>query len=564
MSHIKIFKFRYLILILGLVTVTFFAYFKVINGFFQQDEWLGFARLIIHQEDQGWEIFKFIFLPYSAHYTPLSLLSIFLLFSVFHLNYQIYAVISIFLHFINAILVFYFAKILFKNYKYAILASFLFIVMSAGFQATAWPVTDIATHGAAIFGLLSLIFSLMYIEKKRISYIWLTFGFFIISLLFKEVTIALIILIPLAFYLFSRKRLIKNRGFILIFIFVGLIYVFFRGILLLAFQDKSLSTIMGFTQQFSNTLYNLITFPAKTFSQTIFPQELLLKASNYIAYRLPESLTGEKFSNVYSLFVEQKVLELLSLLIFLFFGGIVVYLWKRYSNNKFGKILGFGFMFVLFNSLIFAFSPERSGIINIIDSRNLYFLSIGIILIIIVLLDKICKSNINMIFVLLLPIFMINLYCLNYEITNLVDMGITRKNLLNQIKKQYPKLPQKVIFYTESDHSYYGLPSNEKILPFQSGLGQTLLVWYERNEKFPKEFYSTRFLWKIDEEGYYENSTRGFGYFRNYNSLRENMIKYHMPIKSVIAFSWQSKTLTLTNITNRIQEQLNRELKYEN
>ncbi len=547
-----------------LLVLVIFVYFPIYQGFFQQDEWLGFARLITYQDYHRWEIFKVIFIPYSAHYTPLSLLNMFLLFSVFHLNYQSYAITSILLHFINSILVFYLVKILFKNYMYGLLAALLFIIMAAGFQTTAWPVADIATHGATIFGLLTLIFSLMYIEKNKNIYLELAICSLIISLLFKEITIALIVLIPLFFYFFSNKKFVKTRRVMLAFIFTGLVYAGTRVAFLLTFRGNSLVATSGYTQQFSTALYNLITFPAKAFSQTIFPQGLLLKISRYLANQMPDKLTGEKFTSTYNLFVEQKVLEGLSLIIFLVFGGVILYFWKSYSTKKFGKILGFSFLFVLLNSLIFVFSPERSGVVNIIDSRNLYFLSIGTILIILALLNKVCKNNITKIIFILLPVFMINLSWLNYEVSNLVNNGIVRKNILYQIKNYYPKLPQKVIFYTKSDYAYYGLSSNETILPFQSGLGQTLLVWYEESEKFPKEFYSTRFLWDIKEQGYYENNTRGFGYFRDYSLLKENMIKYHLPIESVIAFSWQSKTSTLTNITEKIQKQLNTELKYKN
>ena len=64
-----------------------------------------------------------------------------------------------------------------------------------------------------------------------------------------------------------------------------------------------------------------------------------------------------------------------------------------------------------------------------------------------------------------------------------------RHNILNQISEDNLKLTDKQVFYTESDTSYYGLPDETKILPFQSGFGQTLLVWFEKSERFPNDFF---------------------------------------------------------------------------
>jgi hypothetical protein len=131
-----------------------------------------------------------------------------------------------------------------------------------------------------------------------------------------------------------------------------------------------------------------------------------------------------------------------------------------------------------------------------------------------------------------------------------------RSEILTTIKKTYPNLLPKAVFYTESNSSYYGLPEKDKIMPFQSGFGQTLLAWYYKDEMFPKEFFNDRFLWEIKDQGYREFSNRGFGYYRDIDLLKSTVLEYKIPKESIYAFSWDSKHRILRNISDRIRQEI--------
>src|SRR3990167_2759902 len=98
-----------------LILLVLAGYSLVPFGFFQQDEWLGFARHILLSDMEARELLGNIFTPYSAHYVPLTFLSINLLFFLFNLNYLGYAIVSIGFHIITVMLVFYLTKLLLKN-----------------------------------------------------------------------------------------------------------------------------------------------------------------------------------------------------------------------------------------------------------------------------------------------------------------------------------------------------------------------------------------------------------------------------------------------------------------
>ena len=149
-----------------------------------------------------------------------------------------------------------------------------------------------------------------------------------------------------------------------------------------------------------------------------------------------------------------------------------------------------------------------------------------------------------------------NIMATKIELGKISEIGKYRHNILNQISEDNLKLTDKQVFYTESDTSYYGLPDETKILPFQSGFGQTLLVWFEKSERFPNDFFRDHYLWPIDSQGYKEVDNRGFGYFRDFNLLKSKITEYNLSESSVIAYSWDSKTNKLTNISDIIRLKL--------
>ena len=130
------------------------------------------------------------------------------------------------------------------------------------------------------------------------------------------------------------------------------------------------------------------------------------------------------------------------------------------------------------------------------------------------------------------------------------------KGFLTTIEEAYPKFPQKVIFFTQSDSSYYGLPKEEKVLPIQSGFGRMLLVWYQDKEKFSGCLYENLFLHGLLSQGYKQCDVRGFGYFRDYDKLAEAVRQNQIQPENIIAYSWNGKTQKFTSITEQIRRKL--------
>lgn len=527
-------------------------YSKITMGFFQQDEWLSFARHFILREEGILALLKDAFLPSVGHYQPLNTLTIHSLFSVFGLNYIGYVFTSITLHLINLTIIFLLAKKIFKGLLLPVIVIILFGISASIYQATSWVLADIGVHFATIFSLLCLLFFFEFLSNKKTIHFYLSLVFLIISLAYKEIALGLFLLLPITYFLFGN---IKKKKYPIITIGIGAFYLLFRVAIIFLPQSYTRDILATQSQSIQDILYNFLTFPSKAITQLIIPSNVLLDFSYFIGSVLPTEWTGYKYTTIYDKFVEGVVLEFIIILFSIFIILTSVYFWSKEQNHLIKNIIILSLILIILNSPIFALAPEKSGVISLIDSRNLYFLSIGSSFLLGSILGSSILGRFSKVGIFILLI-MLNSYWLNFQINKVAENGLLRKSVLKQIKKDYPKLPDRVVFYTESDKSYYGLPADEQILPFQSGLGQTLLIWYYPTENFPIDFLKNRFLWEIRDQGYKEIEGRGFGYFRNFDLLKKTVKDYNIDLNSIVGFSWRSKTNTLLDISSEAKERL--------
>lgn len=538
------------VLLIG-IFVLLAGYWRTFFSFFQQDEWLGFARAVLLKEEGFISSLSYILTSSAAHYAPLNLLSIFAFFSLFQINYPVYTFVSLLLHLVVVFFVGRLAYLLFKDFKVSLAIALLFAVLASSFQATTWVVADISTHSSSIFGLLSIVLFIYFLqEKKKYLYAFSILSLFI-SLLFKEITIGVFLLLPIVFYLFADKILIKSFRFPFLILSMGGGYIFLRFISLFLFGEESIASASQTKYPFF--IFNFLTLPIKGLVQSIFSPSILLEISRPISKFFSESAGLKIDTPEQSLFIEGFSLESVTFILFLVILFVFLLVWRGFKEKRLGKVALFGFIFVLLNSPIFAFSPEREGIITIVDSRNLYFLSIGAIIFLVSVLLGITGGDKRKFLVLFLPILILNIFWLNKEIDGLVEIGKIRKGILNFIQNTYLKLPDKAVFYTESNSSFYGLPPDQRIMPFQSGFGQTLLMWYYPKEQFPVEFFQNRFLWEITSEGYKETQNRGFGYFRNFDLLTKTLEEYKLSQDSVFSFRYDSSSKVIEDNTKEVR-----------
>jgi len=530
-----------------IIILTFLAYLPIFRGFFQHDEWIAFGQYL----PAGKNLLSF-FRPAVAHYVPLQQLLFYLYVSVFKLNFFWYALFSVLAHLIVVCLSFIFFSSLLKNrILISIIASLFFALAASGHQATSWIAADINTHGSVIFGLLALI--VLYNFNK----IWLSIIFLITSLLFKEATVAFFIILPLMIYIFDKRRFLKNWVSYLKIPLVGFSYLLFRFSMFFFQRANVEDQIVTETQSLFDIIVNIVTFPAKIFSQSIIPSGQLLSLAKSITKILPTGISGLYGTTAFDVYTEQVTLQILNWTIFLVGLLVLIYFGRKAKNGIVKKTAAFGFIFAVLNSYIYVLSPGRSGNISVIDSRNIYLPSLGAFLFLVSIIFILSKNKIIKTLLILLPLLFLNIFWLEKELAFMANRGTERKQILYQIKSLYPTLPEKTVFYMVSDTSFYGLPESEKMFPFETNFGYTLMVWYLPTEHFSRVLVNQPgFLYQLTDEGYKEDEERGFGYFRNFDLMIKAVQENKLQEESIIAYRYDSSSKNLIDITGQVREEI--------
>src|SRR5258708_6702380 len=197
----KIFKKIDLLPLIVIFSISILFYSRLFLGFFQQDEWYGYAWYLLHKNLGFWQTIQFFFAPAIGHYTPLSIATQQILFSIWGMNYVNFLLVGIVLHLVIALVVYYLVKILFKGNKLiSFCVALLFTLFAAPYQGAGWVVANIATETSTLFGVISAILFLVFLQSKKDKYFFWSILIFVISVLFKEITLGLLQLF-LLFYL---------------------------------------------------------------------------------------------------------------------------------------------------------------------------------------------------------------------------------------------------------------------------------------------------------------------------------------------------------------------------
>lgn len=198
----KVITSRYAIVIYLLIAaVLIFA--PMINNFFVGDDytWLRWAA------DCGDGVMRSSYCPSIVEraityfsdangffYRPGTKLYFLSMYSVFWLNQTVYHMVSILLHLAVTILVFFLARNIFKNFRLALLSSFLFILLS-GLSETIFWISSTGHLINAVFILLSLLLYIRWEKQKKIFYLLCSLASMFVSLLFHELGVVVPFLI---------------------------------------------------------------------------------------------------------------------------------------------------------------------------------------------------------------------------------------------------------------------------------------------------------------------------------------------------------------------------------
>lgn len=571
-----------------LAVLIFIYYARLFQTYFQGDEWFFFSLYFPLIKD--WiglltAVFNFMidqkFIGVRDHLTPISHFLFALSLKLFGLNYIYYIASSLFIHILNSILV---VKIMWKmvpDKKFIGIISGLFFGLSTIHQqSVTWIMTYLWTSLSVTFMLLAINELLKKLQPtKGVPFRPYLFTLFAIApILTKESTIILFPVLLLLTFLLDKKLLkwaIRLVGIVFLF------YIPYRFILPL-FLPRDLSTAVASSVQspftIPLTIFRIITYPLKTLAEVFIPGSVILPITEeltplaYPTYGAEKEVRGSNFltftqsagSDIIIFMLATALLILITLLIF-----------KLKGSKTLQVPLILGFSLIVLGALplimIAKYAPWWAYV-TFIDSRHLYLPSIGAAMIFgvttyyisrpisqllkrLVFLKKFISPT--KVLVAIVAFWMIaNFNLLQKVMSEQVEMGTDRRNIVNLIMKDQPTLPERSIFLIDSDSAYYGFA--ELMPPFQTNFGKILVVHYYNRGQLPENFLSPEFLDKkgIVGQGYQEFDGRGFGYFLSIYKVAQLLEDRQLPINSVFSYKWSGKAHKIENNTLEVRGKL--------
>lgn len=569
-----------LLIFISLFVIIFIFTNGFLNTFFQQDEWNGFGLIISLSHQPIWAWFNMLT---SQHLIPLTALSWLLLYKIFGFQAQYYVLIALILHTFAAFLVYQLTKNLSKNNMVGLLAALFFITNARASTAFIHLAVFLNTISCLILILLFFLYLEKIIKKKiyekKDAFILLTI--FISAVLFREDALVLIPLLLVYVFIYDKKALIrKNISFFVIFYFVTFAFFIFR----FTMQILNPIALDVSNKAYLNTyLYNAVTFPVKLVVQNLIDgyYVLLMFIYEHHQFLYPIEITPD--------IINWVLLDFMFLIVFMII-IVIGYIFTRKINElSFWKNIYFFVFWILIDAALLASIGRR---MNIIEERYLYISSVGVFFIFSLFLVEIYKSKSSMptidivkkigVLVVIFGLLIISYLRLQAYIKKAQAIGSASRQVLSDIKKLHPTIPRDTIFFVRCSKTCYrngefGLP-NDIVLPFSSGPGWIIMLYYAQNNENAYAPFFTRyngweyilntdinkydkvknkeFLWDYGAEGYRKIGDYSFGYFINMDLLRTTLKKENLNKNMIIGLEYNEKNFKIKDISNEIRDSL--------
>lgn len=550
----KINIIQILLFVIGVFFLTLFTYRGIHELFFQQDEWMSLGLV---QADGLFAVVNSLsfFQIISGTLRFIGTVSNNALHLFFPLQTMPFAIFAIVVHSINTILVYIFVRRLTNVGELAISASILFCCSYIASQSLIWFSAHTTTLGSTTFMLLSLYVLLSNVKYNRS--IALIFAY--LAILTKESTFILLLLLPIVEILKTGKPTVSSsirvsKSYFLSFLLlVGIRFFGFAGGenqqgVFLNSSNSTIYTIIG----------NFFLYPVVGFGHYFmaFPGYLssITKIFNTM-YPIPIEIpiAAQIVGTVFSDFISMFVTLIICIVLFLF--------WEKLQQKR---MVLFSVYFVLLSFL--PYSVLFKGFNGLFESRYYYVGMIGASLFIAMFLSEMLRIMIRSKYVrILLLITIFTLYLLKQsqwiyrEVEKQKITAFERKNFIYQLKRLYPTIPENTVFLIEGDSpGMYGI--SDLSVPFQQGMGYTLMVLYYDSNVIPKQLLREGFLWNINAQGFAEVEGKSFGYFWNYADLSSKVINKEILLDRIISLKYTSNNKVLIDSTEQIKARLIAEL----
>lgn len=545
---------------IAIVILNIFTFWDFPSMYFQQDEWhgLGFilsegARYITQDQSPFQLLFSGDrFLARTINY---------FLFTNFGLDAKPFVVTALFFHILNSFLLYKVVCLITKQKIIGFLSVLFFLTNSISHQAYTWFGTMAGTAPSLTFVLLSLYFYFEFIFKKKGRFKYLSLIFIWASFLFKEIGLFLFALYPAVFYLYRGKDLKANFKENLSFISYGVFIVALRANEILNPVGPAVNVVTGKTN-LGEIFLNVFLYPFEGLSQVIIPN-LVYPFSGILTRLIYKDI--EPNTTEFDVITQQTLGNFGAIVLSVIF-IIIIYLISKRIKITYVKHILFSLLFIFLSFLPYIVFKKSEAFL---EQRYYYGASVGAAILLALIFTSILQLKNK--FLRLTTAFIIIIFIFNHVLVIREDLKSQKETaeerikIISTVEKIIPVLPEKIIFYFNSDASgYYGIP--ELQVPFQSGLGQVLLTVYAEKKQIDPHFLresslvemqNEGFLYNILGQGYREVDGKGFGYFYDKKKLVEAVKEYKLDVnKFVYSFYYESEMKLLNDTSADLRKEI--------
>jgi hypothetical protein len=536
------------------------AYQKLTNLYYLNDEWDTLAGIY---SDGIWTVFK----TFSwwelliGRGRVLGGIIQHILFYCYPFQAWPFAFISYISHFINSLLVFYFIRRITKSIPIAFATGILFVTASAYHQAFSWIATAVQVPLSTTFILLSLLSMYIYSETSKRRYIFWAYFSAYIAFLFKDASYYIFLLIPIEYLIFNVKKLIWSTSAIIFSpsLLIALLFALSRVSVVF---DMTKSTLVQDSKGLiiGRILFNSIFYPLLTLSQVLIPVRYMVKLSAVFGnFFYPYLLSRMGNTDVLVNFIFSDMIA-----IFLSF-VMIIFMIVSYCLNQFQKR---SFLFVCIFHIL-SFVPISAYLFirgsSYIESRYLYIPAITVSLMVVLTSwsiymyvkkrnDIIGRLVLIFLFLLFIGYSAKEISITRREVYANVIQGNDIKQVIQQMKVLYPKLPDRSVVYITGDADFFGYQHHP--LPFQLGTGFMISMIYYPSGVIPTSFIHERYLMSFSSQGYRDENEKAFGYFWDLSLLKKTVKDKRITQDKIIGLYYDSSKKELRDVSKDIRQSI--------
>lgn len=531
------------------------TYWMLILTFYQQDEWIAVGQFLTGGLLAQTSTVNPLLLIFGSNRVLAHPIHMFM-YTVFPLQIWPFFVFGIFFQTINSYMVFLLSKKITKNQLIALVASLFFAISSTGNQAVTWAAASTTTLPAAFFSFVSLYFFLDFLDRRLRIHIIISFCSLVIAYLFKESSIFMLVVFIVSYLLFrSKSKPINVKSFLPFAVYFSLA-VLVRIVDMLTSTTNPVGKISTDSSVFEKAAFFVFVYPLSAISQYLIP----LREMFFISREFEKVNYPFIYSTNYGILTSERIVaEMLSLmfsfLVIIFF----ILVWFLYPKLR--KIIIFSFTFMLSSILPFIIIERGSAYL---ESRYYYMGTVGagILLglfayVVLEYLKKIKSVSrvlrYSFVSIMLILFFALQINSVYRDFSIQIKLAEQRKKFIQDVADLGSVIPDKPVIYVSGDQIHYG---PNQYVPFQQGLGYTLMILFHSSGKIPDALISEEFLWDVGSQGYKESGEKAFGYFGDYNALFALVGQGKIDPEQVIAFEYVSKNGKLSNITSSVRSRL--------